>query len=538
MFNLIDEKWIPVIRQSGRADVIRPAQISETDDPVMELDWPRADFRISCIEFLIGILATAYAPNGNRAWRRGYENPPSTSDLEKAFSTISIAFNLEGPGPRFLQDLEDFAFDPDPIEMILIEAPGASTVKKNTDLLVWRERAAFLSRPAAAMALFTLQSWAPSGGSGHRVGLRGGGPMITLVVPGDQPTLWQMLWANTPLASDDTSWSEEDLPRIFPWMAPTVTSEKDRLVTPESAHPMQCWWGMPRRIRLDFSELDAPRNCDLTDAVDTVGVMSWRQLNKGPKYSGWGKQHPLTPHYRVKGGEFVPVHPQSAGVGYKNWIGVILRSADGGSLPAQTISTWREDREIHVRAEMARILVAGFDMDNKKARSFLECEMPLLASPNEEFRQRHDELAKQLVLSADKVAFMLRVAVRSALFSENATVNLKSDFLASVSERLWEQTEADFFWSLTATEADIQHKWLMRLRSLALDLFDAAAPLSAGNGWAAERIGKARRGLLFFLMGFGKEGIDLFSTLGMPTAETKATSQLKKKSKRKEGALT
>nr|WP_231886596.1 type I-E CRISPR-associated protein Cse1/CasA [Methylomonas methanica] len=49
----------------------------------------------------------------------------------------------------------------------------------------------------AATALFTLQTNAPSGGVGHRVGLRGGGPLTTLVLPkASQTTLWQKLWLN------------------------------------------------------------------------------------------------------------------------------------------------------------------------------------------------------------------------------------------------------------------------------------------------------------------------------------------------------
>ena len=67
-------------------------------------------------------------------------------------------------------------------------------------LLVKRGGAPVLSRAAAAMALFTLQTYAPSGGAGHRTGFRGGGPLTTLALPGpppgEPPTLWHLLWAN------------------------------------------------------------------------------------------------------------------------------------------------------------------------------------------------------------------------------------------------------------------------------------------------------------------------------------------------------
>jgi hypothetical protein len=80
--------------------------------------------------------------------------------------------------------MEDLQSSAEPIERLLIEAPGESTTSKNTDLLVHRDRVTSLGRAAAAMALYTFQSWAPAGGAGNRTGLRGGGPLVTMVMPG------------------------------------------------------------------------------------------------------------------------------------------------------------------------------------------------------------------------------------------------------------------------------------------------------------------------------------------------------------------
>jgi hypothetical protein len=59
----------------------------------------------------------------------------------------------------------------------LLEAPGVSTEENNAALLVKAGRFEVMSRSAAAIALLTLQTMAPSGGSGHRTSLRGGGPL-------------------------------------------------------------------------------------------------------------------------------------------------------------------------------------------------------------------------------------------------------------------------------------------------------------------------------------------------------------------------
>ena len=120
--------------------------------------------------------------------------------------------NLDGDGPRFLQDFEELVSGAEPIERLLIETPGDSTLRKNTDLLVHRDRVARLGRAAAAMALYTFQNWAPAGGAGNRTGLRGGGPLITLVLPPAAPSLWHVLWANVPPGQPPTA---ADLPRVF-----------------------------------------------------------------------------------------------------------------------------------------------------------------------------------------------------------------------------------------------------------------------------------------------------------------------------------
>lgn len=527
MLNLITDPWLPVRRLRSGRRTIRPAQLTETidEDPVIAIDWPRPDFRITTLELFIGLLATAYPPLEHETWLKLWDKPPDPNTLNAAFSSIAHAFVLDGDGPRFLQDFEDLVSDAEPIERLLIEAPGASTTHHNTDLLVHRNRVASLGRGAAAIALFTFQSWAPAGGAGNRVGLRGGGPLTTLVRPRGEVSLWHLLWANVPCGIPPTT---AELPRVFPWLAPTVTSEGARVVTPQNAHPLQCWWGMPRRIRLDFSVEDTPGQCDLTGSVDAVRIMTWRQRPRGPNYAAWGRAHPLSPNYTAKaGGEYLPVHPQPGGIGYRHWLGMVLQSPDGLRLPSEVIATWRRDRMRDAGRDHGRLIAAGFDMDNMKARSFVESEMPLPGAQDMETQRRLDDLATRLVRAADLVAGMARTAVRAALFSPGATVKLGSELLSSVRENLWEQSEQAFFDALErvarrgVTEGEPE-AWLDLLRRTALALFDEAAPLSPFSGSAAPRIGRARRNLLFGLTGFGKDGAALFEALGLPVADTKA----------------
>jgi len=537
VLNLLTDSWLPVIRrQTGRC-VIRAAQITEAigEDPVIAIDWPRPDFRIATLEFLIGLLTTIVPPRGGDEWLERWSDPPDPATLDAVFARFTHAFVLDGNGPRFLQDFEDLQSGPEPIERLLIEAPGDATVSKNTDLLVHRDRVSTLGRAAAAMALYTFQSWAPAGGAGNRTGLRGGGPLITMIMPGERPTLWHILWANVP--TDKQPPAQHELPLVFPWLAPTMVSDGNKTVTPQMVHELQCWWGMPRRIRLDFTVQETPRPCDLTGVADSVHATSWRQRPRGANYAVWGRVHPLTPHYQQKANsEWLPVHPQPGGIGYRHWFGLVLRSEDGLRLPASTVSSWYHGHDRDVGVRNARLLAAGFDMDNMKARGFVESEMPLPGSADEETQDRLDALARCFVKSADQVASLLRTAVRNALFSTGATVQADITVLAVMRERLWEETEGHFFNALEAVSlepaGDIDHhqqNWLKHLRQTALSLFDEAAPLSADSGdTMAQRIGKARRLLGFALHGYGPAGAVLFVTLERPPVEIKEPRRKRK----------
>lgn len=531
MLNLLTDPWLPVLRRSGRRCTIAPAGITDAyaTDPVMAIDWPRPDFCVAALEFLTGLLATACPPRDHHAWLDRWEASPDPAMLAAAFMPLVHAFELDGDGPRFMQDREDLVSEAELVEQLLIEAPGASTKAKNTDLLVRRGRVIALGRPAAAMALYTFQSWAPAGGAGNRTGLRGGGPMVTLVLPGCDPTLWQTVWANVPC--DDPP-AVDDLPRILPWLAPTLSSKDGRPVTPDAAHPLQCWWGMPRRIRLDFTMLDAPEPCGLTRVPDAVAVRTWRQRPHGANYAAWGGVHPLTPTYQQKPGtERLALHPQPGGIGYRHWLGLVLQDAAGLRQPARAVATWYGERALDVR-DASRLLAAGYDMDNMKARGFIESTMPLPAAADPATQDRLHVLAQRLVLSAEQAAGLLRSAVRAALFSAGATVRQDLELLATVRERLWEATEPAFFNALAhrpiTLEGVEERAWQILLRRTALALFDEAAPMEPDvvplvrQGEAVPRLVRARRNLIFALQGYGKDGAALFTTLDLPQAAPKA----------------
>ena len=235
VFNLIDEPWLPVRRRSGAVEHIQPWCLNEGlgEDPFVAFAWPRPDFNGAAHELLIGLLSTAATPADDDKWEEWWLEPPAPEVLEQRFSTVSHAFDLDGAGPRFLQDLDplDGAEDKE-IASLLIDTPGAKTLRNNADLFVKRGAAPVLSRSTAAMALFTLNSFAPAGGAGHRTSMRGGGPMTTLVFADHLTrgsTLWGRLWPNVESREQIEARAVETIledtsERVFPWLIPTRTS--------------------------------------------------------------------------------------------------------------------------------------------------------------------------------------------------------------------------------------------------------------------------------------------------------------------------
>lgn len=526
-FNLIAEAWLPIVRQDGRREWTRPANITSqiAENHVVAVDWPRADFRVACIEFLIGLIATACPPADNEeGWIEGWHNPPSPEALDAAFAPLAHAFDLDGLGPRFLQDLDDLPGEPDTPETLLIEAPGGSTRRKNTALLVKPNRVTQLSRPAAAMALFTLQCYAPAGGRGNLTSLRGGGPLTTLAVPGIEPrSLWHLIWANVPPGKPPRA---AELPNVFPWLAPTRTANRFPVTTPMEVDRLQAFWGMPRRIRLDCAENTDCLPCDITGAVDAVIVTGWRQRPNGVKYAFW--DHPLSPSYKDSKGSWLPVHPQPGGIGYRHWVGLVVGDAEGTRRAARCIADWRTRLANLSDVGDARLLAAGYDMDNMKARAFVESEMPLPGT-DPTVVEAFAGVARRLVGAAEIIAQATRRAVRDARYGRDAPVD--SAPLAAISEDFWAATHDRFFALLPrhgppdweSALAAVAPQWRFALRRTALRLFDEAAPLDPSTvSYDPRRIVEARRNLLNTTDGYGTAGAKLFMELNLPQPERRA----------------
>ena len=528
--NLIFDAWIPVRREDGTIMRIAPWQLTVPDNPVIALAAPRPDFNGALMQFMIGLLQTAATPDSHDAWVDWLEQPPSTEELKSLFMKFYEAFELAGEGACFMQDFDVLDGEPKPINALLIDAPGGKTLKDNADHFVKRGDVTALCGTCAVTALYTLQTNAPAGGVGNRTSLRGGGPLTTLVMLDPQgsdleETLWRNLWLNVldaqavpGMTGNPAKSAQSD---IFPWLAPTRTSEPKtgRDTTPKDVHPLQMFWGMPRRIRLDWSSMQEG-DCDLCGNSADKLVRQYITKNYGVNYEGaW--QHPLSPHYiEAKTGKPMPVHAQPGGLGYRHWLGWV--EGNDAMRPASVVSHFREDTGRRLSGEQLRLWAFGYDMDNMKPRCWYETTFPLYVISGDQVRSEFSKRVQSMVDAALQVAGFAQTCIKEAWFKRPGDVRGDTGFLK---EAFFQHTEAEFYALLNPLKEAIEQRddsqilvdWHTTLSHQAMALFDywaARGDIAVAN---PRRIAQAHQKL-------GKliHGRKLLASLGITSSKEKA----------------
>lgn len=525
--NLLTHSWIPVRRRSGRQERVAPWQLTEGQeaDPIVHLASPRPDFDGALAQLWIGLLQTAFAPVDNRGWRERDRVPPQPDELRAAFGPLAAVFDLLGEGPRFFQDLElCVEGQPERIERLLIESPGDNTLKEGKAHFVKGGEVEVLCPACAAAMLATLQTHAPSGGQGHRTGLRGGGPLTTLVWSGE--SLWHALWLNVlprsrflALAGKAELTRPED---TFPWLAPTRTSEKGtgHDTTAEDVHPAQMFFGMPRRLRLAAEERSPVPACDLCGEPASPAITGYVTKNLGVNYTGsW--RHPQTPYRQDKAGALFSIKGDHAALSYRSYLGLVHNDAENGTAAAEVVRRLAESEPL---SKKLRLWAFGFEMDNMKARAWCDGTMPLWQLPPEARAHFEDEVARW-VKTAKRVEQTLLYAIK--LLVSKRPKEVKGD-LSGPRSRFWEETEPVFYGFLevlaAATSAgadplEQKARWHRVLVATARDVFESFAATGA-PGSNPRRTAEAWRQLNRNL--FGKA---IYQTLDLPKAPPAAAPE-------------
>lgn len=488
-----DNHWLLLRRLDGSA---LPASVHALSQPdVVDVLAPRADFRGALYQLLIGLLQTAHAPADMDDWHRLWRQPPDAATLQAWLAPLRSAFELDGNGAAFMQDL-----DP------LTEAKDNSTA----DLLIDRgsDSNLFFNKPGSwqglcpacvAQALFTLQINAPGGGVGHRTSLRGGGPLSTLVLPANaEATLWQKLWLNVlPQETGDEAWRQPaPLAASLPWLTATRVSDKNGVETrPDDVHPLQAYWSMPRRLRLDETQTQAGQ-CGICGQPHEQLYTRYRTRNYGTNYTGnW--LHPLTP-YAIDPKHVKPALPAKGGRAagsYQHWLSLTFGEDDSMKVAAVVSDFNRRDGKADCLCERgeARLWCFGFEMDNMKARAWHDSTLPLY-QPVSHDERRFAQAVRQVLGVAEQSASLLGEQVKLACGSSKKEPAVEQSF--------WQHTETSFYAAVqqlaSLPQLEDEHcvpaftQWLKAVRSQTLNLFDRwilNAPVEEMN---MKRVIKAR----------------------------------------------
>ena len=514
--NLVNDPWIPILRKSGRKNRVAPWQLTEREDPVLILKTGRPDFDGALWQFLIGLLQTSASPKDDKEWETWLEEPPDPKFLKQRLNEKYVdAFDVQGKAGSFMEDSDELKEGSVcSIDQMLIDSPGENTLKKNADHFIKRGRVESLCRPCTVTALFTLQTNAPSGGAGHRTSLRGGGPLTTLVIldekHSDLPNdLWRNIWMNVlsreavVLDSNNTKDSPSD---IFPWLGLTRTSAKaDRtqMTTPSDVHSLQSYWGMPRRIRVDW-EHPTSGECDLCGATSKCLMSSYKTKTYGVNYEGpW--LHPLTPYWHGDGQEPpFSVKAQPGGLTYRHWANYV--SDNEKIRTAKVVKQYMAGPRTVPKTEQFRLYVFGFDMDKAKARCWYETKFPIFSNIDRE----KESMIGLMVKAAEKCSGSLVKSIKDAWTLSNP----KGD-LSFLKCEFYEKTEEAFFKAVKGIaegkeESRIFDVWYKALKKVVIeDMFD---PKAAGASFVysdPKSIAKARKKLCGILEGSVKKMLNV-----------------------------
>lgn len=418
--NLIYEPWIPVRRaDGGPPQRIAPWQLTEDiqDNPILAVASPRPDFDGALTQFLIGLLQTTCTPNST-TWLKWRKEPPTPEQLKQRFSSVAHAFELEG-ATAFMQDYLPLELKEEwPIERLLIGAPGKSTIEKGTDHFCKAGTYNVLCPSCAASALYTWQINGMAFGSGYREGLRGGGPITTLVVGNanrENISLWELSWTNVlekaKYVDGAISDNNSDKDR-FPWMGQSRVSDSGQKTFRDDVNLDQQYWPMQQRIRL-IKSIDHQVTCDLCGEVSSNFYRNIRIKNHGVWYEGF--EHPLSPHVESRKGSKAMRMPKDS-IGYRHWMGLLLGESIGENklIPARVVQQFR-----HRQHQDGRIWAFGVNITPGQANAlcWYDSTMPLL-NIKPEYLSLFEERIASLVKSARFVGGQVMTAVIRATLLE------------------------------------------------------------------------------------------------------------------------
>ncbi len=523
--NLLQDKWITVIRKNGETEKIAPYEITDKIDsnPIIEIITPRPDFKGALYQFLIGLFQTVYSPKSENEWENKFNTPPSPEELKKETDKVAFAFDLFGEKIRFMQDISIKSDDNDekslkPIEYLFIDSPGNSTTEKNRDLFIKRNRIEKLCIHCAATALFTMQINAPEGGSGNFTSLRGGGPLTTIIKNSIADAgVWFDIWNN--IIQENSFKSRQSVGKNYEFVFPWITNKYYKIngsgnVTTQDLSLLSVFWSNPRRIYMHCIKENG--KCDICSNQASAIIKNYIAKNQGINYGDGGWIHPLSPYRNDKESWFC-FHPQPGGIIYNNWQTFIYGSKDKDK-NAKVIHYFNEHRKFS--DEQLKVWTFGYDMDSMTARCWYESLIPIYRiSP--QYIEKYEAIISSVLQTATQVANNLQAKVKDAWFNESQKPKGDFDYLKI---SFFKATEAKFYTKARSIRDNLEKEiifndnskddWLKYLNVESLKIFDIYVEAGSIEYENVQRIVNARQSLISW--NFGDK---IKKVIGLPVKE-------------------
>ncbi len=216
---------------------------------------------------------------------------------------------------------------------------------------------------------------------------------------------------------------------IYPWLAPTRTSENGEATTREDMSPYHVFWGMPRRIRLK-PPLESEGSCSICQRRGSL-VDGFFLRHGGMNYEGaW--VHPLTPYSYDEAGMPAPLHMPRRGLGYRNWPALVTGREERKIRREPAITVRNALRMARGPVRRMTVIAFGYDVDNAKIRGWYDHRTPAYGLVPEAASSLR-ELATAMVTAADEVASNLRSALKAAWSTDKSPEFAVASF--------WHETE-------------------------------------------------------------------------------------------------
>jgi len=525
--NLIKDPWLPIVRRDSSKEKIAIHDILRDykENPVMELEAPRPDFKNALYQLLIGIVQVAAMPERERAWKKLFSEPYNSEDFLERVLKYEDCFEIDSDGPAFMQDFdlpEDKNRKLKPIYWMTMGSPGKNTIDGNKAHFIKDIPNYQLDGYWAAIALFQLQTVGPPDGGGHREGLSGSGALYTIIIPlkeNGNTTLWEKIWLNIFPEDYVNSWNGNIRKPIFPWIVPTKTSTGDIISFFDDLHPLSVYWSFPRRIRFKFS--NEAGVCSLTNYQSTNLVKEYDTVKHGTLYHNtW--QHPLVPYVNdfpeKDGKKKNSMRAISSNFIYTNWSSVVLKNDLYKS--SKIVEYFISKRQSILRQSLEigfSIWVTGFHMKSGEATviNWNEAKWPVYdLSPMESndlyymistLTVEAIELQKTLI-DALKMAWYKPRANKKGVESWQKVVDSRkfTEYTSYISSSFWQNTESSFYSILERLINNLENievrnslvdEWGMILKKEVESLFDSNALAQQEDGLNMKRVVKARKGL-------------------------------------------